>query len=54
MTEDANDAAAPRPTKISVQGLYKIFGPDPTAMLEHVLAGMSKADLLNEHNHVLA
>lgn len=53
MTEDANDAAAPRPTKISVQGLYKIFGPNAAAMLDHVLAGMSKADLLNEHNHVL-
>ncbi|MDE0530775.1 MAG: betaine/proline/choline family ABC transporter ATP-binding protein [Albidovulum sp.] len=39
--------------KISIRNLYKIFGVDPKAALEHVLSGTSKADLLKEHRHVL-
>lgn len=39
--------------KISVRGLYKIFGEDPDTALERVKEGMSKADLLAETNHVL-
>ncbi len=41
------------PVKVSVQGLYKIFGETPESMLESVYQGMSKADLMAEHNHVL-
>lgn len=39
--------------KVRIRDLYKIFGPTPEAMMEHVHAGMSKADLLDKHNHVL-
>ncbi|MGY4876825.1 betaine/proline/choline family ABC transporter ATP-binding protein [Vreelandella aquamarina] len=39
--------------KVSIQHLYKIFGSDPDAALEHVKAGMDKATLLEEHGHVL-
>ncbi len=42
-----------QPVKVSVQGLYKIFGETPESMLESVYQGMSKADLMAEHNHVL-
>ena len=40
-------------TKISIRNLYKVFGADPEAALEYVLAGASKAQLLEEHAHVL-
>ncbi|MCE8509032.1 glycine betaine/L-proline ABC transporter ATP-binding protein [Ruegeria pomeroyi] len=39
--------------KVSIRNLYKIFGADPKAALKHVLDGMSKADLLKQHRHVL-
>ncbi|MCL3883938.1 ATP-binding cassette domain-containing protein [Marivita sp. GX14005] len=39
--------------KISVRGLYKIFGANPQKALERVKGGMSKPDLLAETNHVL-
>ncbi len=39
--------------KISIRNLYKIFGADPEAALQHVYDGTSKADLLKEHLHVL-
>ncbi|HEA52951.1 hypothetical protein LCGC14_1354730 [marine sediment metagenome] len=39
--------------KISIKNLYKIFGPTPDVALEHVKQGMNKADLLDQHNHVL-
>ncbi|NIP45149.1 MAG: betaine/proline/choline family ABC transporter ATP-binding protein [Gammaproteobacteria bacterium] len=39
--------------EISIRNLYKIFGPDPKSALEYVYAGTSKADLLNDHGHVL-
>ncbi|WP_394171323.1 glycine betaine/L-proline ABC transporter ATP-binding protein [Saccharospirillum alexandrii] len=41
------------PIRISIRELYKIFGDDPQKALEHVKAGMSKAELLEEHGHVL-
>ena len=39
--------------KISINGLYKIFGANPILALEHVRAGASKTELLDEHQHVL-
>jgi glycine betaine/proline transport system ATP-binding protein len=42
-----------RPVQIDVRGLYKIFGPRADEMLQHVRAGIGKAELLAEHNHVL-
>jgi glycine betaine/proline transport system ATP-binding protein len=39
--------------KISVRGLYKIFGQDPQTALARVKDGMTKAELLSETNHVL-
>ncbi len=39
--------------KVSLRGLYKIFGADDQAALEHVKAGLSKDDLLAQHKHVL-
>ena len=39
--------------KISIRNLYKIFGDAPENALAHVHAGMSKADLLEQENHVL-
>ncbi|MEO9904067.1 betaine/proline/choline family ABC transporter ATP-binding protein [Nisaea sp.] len=39
--------------KISIRSLYKIFGDDPLAALEHVRAGVGKPELLEEHQHVL-
>ncbi len=39
--------------KISISKLYKIFGQDPKAALEHVLAGTGKSELLAKHEHVL-
>ncbi len=42
-----------RDTKISIRNLYKVFGTDPTGAMQHVKAGMSKAELLEQHNHVL-
>jgi glycine betaine/proline transport system ATP-binding protein len=38
---------------ISINGLYKIFGRRPKKMVEYVKDGISKADLLDKHNHVL-
>ncbi len=39
--------------KIAIRGLYKIFGDDPEAALEHVRAGVGKTELLEQHGHVL-
>ncbi len=38
---------------ISIRNLYKIFGGNPASMLEHVHQGMSKRELLHQHDHVL-
>ncbi len=40
-------------TKISVRGLYKIFGEDPQTALQRVKDGIDKTALLSETNHVL-
>lgn len=39
--------------KVSIRDLYKIFGDDPAAVLEHVTSGLSKAELLQRYDHVL-
>lgn len=39
--------------KISIRNLYKIFGVNPQRALEYVREGMSKADLMEQHRHVL-
>ena len=39
--------------KVSIKNLYKIFGSDPESVLGEAQAGMSKADLLETHGHVL-
>ena len=39
--------------KVSLRGLYKIFGPRDKAMMEHVRGGMGKPELLETHKHVL-
>ncbi len=40
-------------TKIKIESLYKIFGASPKSVLGRVEQGMSKQELLEEHNHVL-
>ncbi len=39
--------------KVSIRNLYKIFGSDPKAALEHVRQGLGKPELLEQHGHVL-
>ncbi|MBW8638143.1 ATP-binding cassette domain-containing protein [Hoeflea sp. WL0058] len=39
--------------KISIRGLYKIFGAEPDKALAHVRNGTSKPDLLEKYHHVL-
>jgi len=39
--------------KIRIEGLYKIFGPNPDAAIALVHGGISKQDLLDAHGHVL-
>ena len=39
--------------KITVKNLYKIFGDSPQSMMDAVINGMGKEQLLSEHNHVL-
>ena len=39
--------------KISINSLSKIFGDCPNYVMQHVLNGMSKQQLLDEHGHVL-
>ena len=40
-------------TKVRIRNLYKIFGRSPQKVLPLVKDGLSKADLLDQHNHVL-
>lgn len=47
------NAAGEKRVKVAVKGLYKIFGDNGEAMVDLVKNGMSKADLLAEHGHVL-
>ena len=39
--------------KIRIKNLYKIFGRDPKAAMEHVNNGAGKDELLEKYNHVL-
>jgi len=39
--------------KVSIKNLYKIFGNNDKAMVQHVENGCSKAELLAKHKHVL-
>ncbi|MCC5958560.1 MAG: betaine/proline/choline family ABC transporter ATP-binding protein [Rhodobacteraceae bacterium] len=39
--------------KVRIRNLYKIFGRAPQKVLPLVKAGLSKTDLLDQHNHVL-
>ena len=43
----------PQP-KISIRGLYKIFGADPAMALDLVRGGIGRQELLDGHRHVLA
>ena len=40
-------------TKISIENVYKIFGPDPQSVLPRVQEGMSKTDVLEETGHTV-
>ena len=40
-------------SKVSLRGLYKIFGAEDKTVLPHVKAGMGKEELLATHHHVL-
>ena len=42
-----------REPKVRLRNLYKIFGADDKAALQHVMAGVDKDTLLTEHRHVL-
>ena len=37
---------------ISIKNLYKIFGDNPKNMMQYLLEGITKQDLLDQHNHV--
>ena len=39
--------------KVSIRGLYKIFGPNHKDMVDRVKNGMDKQTLLEQHQHVL-
>ncbi|MDB4022152.1 glycine betaine/L-proline ABC transporter ATP-binding protein [Litorivicinus sp.] len=39
--------------KIEIRHLYKIFGPDPVAMMEKVREGVGKDQMIEEFGHVL-
>ena len=39
--------------KIRITNLYKVFGQNPAAAMEHVRNGATKQQLLDEHGHVL-
>jgi|TARA_Y100000814_G_scaffold227216_1_gene171160 glycine betaine/proline transport system ATP-binding protein len=39
--------------KVAIKNLYKIFGNNPSTMIDKVKDGISKSDLLENHGHVL-
>ncbi|MCA0044141.1 quaternary amine ABC transporter ATP-binding protein [Celeribacter litoreus] len=39
--------------KVSIRNLYKIFGDTPEKALEHVKAGMTKPELMDQQSHAL-
>ena len=40
-------------TKVAIKDLYKIFGSNPSSMIDKVKNGISKSDLLENYGHVL-
>ena len=42
-----------RAVDVSIKGLYKVFGPNPSSCLPMVMEGMDKAQLLEQTGHVL-
>ena len=40
-------------SKISIKGLYKVFGDRPNDAIQNILNGMSKEQLLKEHGNIL-
>ena len=40
-------------SKISIKGLYKVFGDRPNDAIQNILNGMSKEQLLNKHGNIL-
>ena len=40
-------------TKVAIKDLYKIFGSNPSSMIDKVKDGISKSDLLEKYGHVL-
>ena len=39
--------------KLEIKNLYKIFGVKDTSFVSKIREGMTKQELLDEHNHVL-
>ena len=40
-------------TKISIENVYKIFGPDPQSVFDRVKAGASKTEILEQTGHTI-
>jgi len=38
---------------VEIRGVYKIFGPNPTSMVDLVQNGLTKQELMDAHGHVL-
>ncbi|GAA3865608.1 glycine betaine/L-proline ABC transporter ATP-binding protein [Celeribacter arenosi] len=53
MQTPATAQAAAEEPKVRIRSLYKVFGENPSGAMKHVHAGMSKSELLDQHNHVL-
>ena len=49
MSEPTTD----RETKIGIESVYKIFGPDPASVLDRVKEGAGKQELLEETGHTI-
>ncbi|MDF2235153.1 ATP-binding cassette domain-containing protein [Albimonas sp. CAU 1670] len=53
MTQSSSAQPSSERPKVSIRGLYKIFGGDPQSALAAVRRGMGKAELLESRGHVL-
>ncbi|NBC95433.1 MAG: betaine/proline/choline family ABC transporter ATP-binding protein [Deinococcus-Thermus bacterium] len=40
-------------TAVEIRNLYKIFGDDPEGALDYVKSGLSKAEMMEQHHHVV-
>jgi glycine betaine/proline transport system ATP-binding protein len=38
---------------VEIRGVYKIFGPNPTSMVDLVANGLTKQELMDSHGHIL-